>query len=205
MWNYLKEAFTFHWNLLFFLGATGVAVLSPFPDVLLPIVGAAEMLYLGGMVSAPKFRVAVDARLHKEQRGDRTSEGVTRSRADLSGLLQRLPGEARKRFDALKRGCQEMKRIAQGVGGRTGSGSVVVDDLNTTGLDRLLWVFLRLLYSDWSLGQFLNSTDEKTILGRIGRVRERLEKLEEKGDRCKERKVRSWQDSLATAEMRLDN
>ena len=40
--DYLKEAFLFRWNLLFFLGGTAAAALTPLAGVLLPLVAAGE-------------------------------------------------------------------------------------------------------------------------------------------------------------------
>src|SRR5437773_3474396 len=62
MLEYLKHAFVARWNLLLCFGAAAAAVLSPWPDVLLPLIAAGEMIYLGGVISMPRFREAVDAR-----------------------------------------------------------------------------------------------------------------------------------------------
>ena len=37
--RYLKEAFLFRWNVLLFLGGAAAALLSPWPDIFLPLVG----------------------------------------------------------------------------------------------------------------------------------------------------------------------
>src|SRR6266487_3872262 len=44
MLEYLKHAFVARWNLLLCFGAAAAAVLSPWPDVLLPLIAAGEML-----------------------------------------------------------------------------------------------------------------------------------------------------------------
>ena len=62
--DYLKEAFLFRWNLLLFLGGTAAAALTPFAGVLLPLVGAGELTYLAGLISIPRFRAAIDAKVH---------------------------------------------------------------------------------------------------------------------------------------------
>ena len=61
--SYLKEAFFFRWNLLLFLGAAAAAVMTPVPDVLLPLVAAGELTYLAGLISLPRFRAAIDAKV----------------------------------------------------------------------------------------------------------------------------------------------
>src|SRR5438034_11535206 len=78
MLEYLKHAFVARWNLLLCFGAAAAAVLSPWPDVLLPLIAAGEMIYLGGVISMPRFREAVDAdiadRARVALRGGRRSE-----------------------------------------------------------------------------------------------------------------------------------
>src|SRR2546422_5533814 len=61
MLEYLNHAFVARWNLLLCGGAAVAALLSPWPDVLLPLIAAGEMIYLGGVISMPRFREAVDA------------------------------------------------------------------------------------------------------------------------------------------------
>src|SRR5262245_22158991 len=67
--DYLKEAFLFRWNLLFFLGGTAAAALTPLAPVLLPLVGAGELAYLAGLISVPRFRAAIDAKMHAAGQG----------------------------------------------------------------------------------------------------------------------------------------
>jgi hypothetical protein len=38
--DYLKEAFFFRWNMLFFLGGLAGAAIAPLPDVTLPLIVA---------------------------------------------------------------------------------------------------------------------------------------------------------------------
>src|SRR5256885_7452926 len=64
MTDYLREAFLFRWNLLFFLGGAAAAALTPLAGVLLPLVAAGEVTYLTGLVSVPRFRAAIDAKVH---------------------------------------------------------------------------------------------------------------------------------------------
>src|SRR4051812_49567615 len=64
MGDYLREAFLFRWNLLLFLGGTAAAVMTPLAPVLLPLVAAGEITYLTGLVSVPRFRAAIDAKVH---------------------------------------------------------------------------------------------------------------------------------------------
>src|SRR6266571_3929688 len=64
MGDYLKEAFLFRWNLLFLLGGAAAAALTPLAAVALPLVAAGELAYLTGLLSVPRFRAAIDAKVH---------------------------------------------------------------------------------------------------------------------------------------------
>lgn len=194
--RYLREAFLFRWNLLFFLGSLGAAALSPVPDVLLPLVGAAELLYLGGLVSAPRFRAAIDAQARANARGPLTADVAAPS---LESVLGGLEPPARRRFDVLRGRCVEMQRLAEGV---RGHGATDADELRTPALDRLLWAFLRLLSSQQALQRFLAAADPASLERELVSLRERHAKAKERGD---ERIVRALTDAIATAELRLEN
>src|SRR6476646_3525611 len=98
--DYLKEAFLFRWNLLFFLGGAAAAALTPVPDLLLPLVGAGEIVYLAGLVSIPRFRAAIDAKVHAESRGT-ASPATSVPQVSLVTMLDGLPAAERARFERL--------------------------------------------------------------------------------------------------------
>lgn len=195
--RYMGEAFKNRWNLLAFLGAVGAAVLSPWPDAALLLVSAAEVGFLGAVTSFPRFRAAVDAKLHQRQTAARVEQGTT----SLATILRSLPLEARRRFEAVRARCQAMRVVAQNVRGGVG-GDPSADTSQTAGLDRLLWTFLRSLLSQAAIQQFLQSTDEKDLVARHDALNARLEA---EGPRMDERMRRSLTESIATAQARLDN
>ena len=154
--SYLKEAFFFRWNLLFFLGAAAAAALTPAPDVLLPLVAIGELTYLTGLISIPRFRAAIDAKAHAARRtADEHVAGPQPPPLPLVAVLGGLPVEARTRFERLHARCLEMRGIAAGVRGAAGDQPGTAEDIRTPGLDRLLWLFLRLLLSKTALDRFL--------------------------------------------------
>jgi hypothetical protein len=191
--EYLKRAFLFRWNLLAFIGGCAAAALSPWPDAIIPLILAAEVAYLGGLVSRPRFRVAIDAQVHKEAREPQIQAGGE----SLAEMVNSLPQEARRRFDVLRSRCLEMKAIAQGVGGQRVSPT---EELSTPALDRLLWIFLRLLVSQQGLERFLSSTSEAQIRSRLEEAQAKLSTVAQD-----ERFKRSLQDSVAAHELRLQN
>jgi hypothetical protein len=203
MSDYLKEAFLFRWNLLFFLGAATAAALTPIAPVLLPLVGAAEITYLTGLVSVPRFRAAIDAKVHAGRTGAGASAaGPQAPPVSLVSMLAGLPTESRSRFERLHARCREMRGIAAGVRGAADDQASGAEEIRTPGLDRLLWLFLRLLLSKAALSRFLQTMNEQEISTRLGELRKSLATAQAGGD---ERVVRSLQDSIAMGELRLDN
>jgi hypothetical protein len=202
MSDYLKEAFFFRWNLLLFAGGAAAAVMTPLAPVLLPLVAAGELAYLTGLVSIPRFRAAIDAKKYAERQPADSQTALPAAPAvSLVKMLEGLPAEARTRFEQLHGRCVEMRGIAAGVRGASGD-QTGADEIRTPGLDRLLWLFLRLLVSKGALDRFLHTLNEKEITTRIEDLQKRMAAAQTGGD---ERIVKSLQDSLAMAELRLDN
>jgi len=202
MRDYLREAFLFRWNLLFFLSSAAAAALTPAPGVLLPLVAAGELSYLAGLVSMPRFRAAIDAKVHAGGQASTTAADPATPPPSLLSLLGGLPGDARKRFERLHARCLEMRGIAAGVRGAAGDHVGSTEEIRTPGLDRLLWLFLRLLVSKAALDRFLQTMSEQEINTRLTELRASLAAAQSGGD---ERVIRSLQDSIAMSELRLDN
>jgi hypothetical protein len=120
----------------------------------------------------------------------------------LVTMLSGLPTAERGRFERLHGRCLEMRKIAAGVRGATGENAGSAEDIRTPGLDRLLWLFLRLLVSRTALDRFLAAMDEPELTARVADLRTKLAAAQTAGD---ERVIRSLQDSVASGELRLDN
>src|SRR3954453_16918987 len=98
MTDYLKEAFLFRWNLLFFLGGAAAAALTPLAPVLLPLVAAGEGTYLAGLVSVPGFRAAIDAKVHAAGKAAGPAGASAQPPTpSLVAMLEGLPAAARTR------------------------------------------------------------------------------------------------------------
>lgn len=193
--EYLKRAFLFRWNVLLFGGGVAASLLSPWPDAALALMTAGELVYLTGLVSSNRFRQAIDAAVYKEQR---IAPAAPQQRS-LQDLVSGLSRQSQMRFEVLRSRCLEMRTIAQRV--RGSSDPNPGEDMNTVALDRLLWVFLKLLVSQEALVRFLERTDVTEIRTRLEEARRQLD-AHRAGD---ERIVRSLADSVAVQEMRLDN
>ena len=120
----------------------------------------------------------------------------------LGAMLNSLPSDSRDRFERLHARCLEMRGIAAGVRGTAGNQAGAAEEIRTPGLDRLLWLFLRLLLSKAALDRFLKTMDGQEISKRLEELRKNLATAQAGGD---ERVVRSLQDSIAMGELRLDN
>jgi len=202
-WKYLKAAFLNRWNLLAFLGAGGFALLSGHPDVALPVVVAAELAYLGLLGTHPKFQKSVEA----QQAAVRRAEMSQSTGQTLQRILQSLPRDMMQRFQDLRQRCLELRQIATDL---KQPGDQVVDETfeqsQLAGLDRLLWIFLRLLYTHFALSRFLQKTDNESIRQDIERIEERLAPLPPDPQELQQQRIRkTLEDNLATSQQRLAN
>lgn len=216
LWRYLKEAFQFRWNLLVLGGATAAALVSGHADIALPLIAAAEVTYLAGLTSLPRFQGAIDAKARAEEKGLAPAGGggkpaakqLAPARDRLLEVLRSLSEDRRSRFLRLRARCVEMQRIANAVRGDTHDESGASTELRTPALDRLLWVFLRLLLSDQAISAFLQAADEKSIDNTLADLKAREKKRTDAlPDELEpdDRLLRSLRDSMATAELRKEN
>jgi len=188
---YLRHAFTYHWNLGLLSAAVVGSLLSPWPDAMLPLVGALEALYLGGLVSVPKFREAVDAGANAAVRSE--------AAPTVTDLVTGLGVESQMRFNALRRRCSQMQSLANDMRGSDAVGDVA-GSMRTSGLNQLLWGFLRLLHHQDALAKLLASMDGEDIALKRTQIADGLAKAQASGD---ERLVHSFQERADTAAARL--
>lgn len=195
--SYVKRAFLHHWNLLFFGAGVLAGAFSGHADIVLPLVAAGELVYLGGLATHPKFQAFVKAQAHKEGKKQVNQEALQR-------VFNALDPRSRVRFEELRRRCREVQALAKGI--RTADLGEM-EELHNEGINRLLWVFLKLLYNKRSLERFLESTSEEDIQQSITRAQQRIADLGPEGeDSTTESKMRkTLQDTLQSAEARLQN
>ena len=83
---------------------------------------------------------------------------------------------------------------------------VPLDDIQVTGLDRLLWIHLRLLYTQYALSQFLQKTRADQIQGTIVKLEQQIKQLPDDDKDASRQRVRTaLQDNLETSRNRLAN
>ncbi len=195
--NYIKTAFLNHWNLLAFGAGIVGGFLSGHPDVVLPLVAAGELAYLTSLSIHPKFQAYVNAQAHKAGKAQVKGEALER-------IFESLDPRSRSRFEELRRRCRDLQSLGSG---RSAEDLGEVASMHNEGINRLLWVFLKLLYSKRGMERFLETTDDQAIQADIKKVEMRIASLgpveEDQGDEPKMR--RTLEDTLASAKARMDN
>jgi hypothetical protein len=201
--KYLKAAFRSRWNLLALFGGVGAAVISGSPDVVLPLVLAAEAGYLALVGTNAKFQNYIDTQEHMESRTTRTE----RSDQVLKHILRSLPRPLIDRYTRLRENCLDLQRIAADLK-QTGNVAdpVPFESMQVESLDRLLWLYLRLLFTYNALGQFLGTTSRERIEQDAKRIQTRLGTLDPQDTSPHAQKVRrALEDNLTTSQDRMRN
>jgi hypothetical protein len=206
--KYLKKAFLNHWNLLAFVGGLGFAMLSGHPDVYIPLVLAGEATFVGVVGTHPKFQRRVDVQEHMAAR-EKGSAAVGEA---FDRIVRELPPRQLRRFQALRERCASLRQIAQKMRASEelagGTSSQPLDDLQLSGLDRLLWIYLRLLYTQTMLERFFERTSADEIESEIRRLEKRIAGLpvEDGGPNSPRQSIRkALEDNLETSRGRLAN
>jgi DNA repair exonuclease SbcCD ATPase subunit len=201
--KYFKSAFLYRWNVLAFLGGLGFALVSGYPDVVLPLVLAAELGYVGLLGTHPKYQRYVDA---QEAVKHRTADSEKAVQA-LRHILASPPRLSMARFEKLRSRCMELRQIASDLKqpGAIGDGAPL-EALQLAGLDRLLWIFMRLLFTQHSIARFLEQTSMEKIQAEVAEVEKRIARLKPDDPSPHIQKVRrTLEDNLQTCRDRLVN
>lgn len=200
--RYLKAAFANRWNVLALFGSVGFAVLSGAGDIVVPFILAAEAAYLGLLGTHPKFQSYVDAQAAKS---DREQSAVTADKT-LKEILASLPRDSVQRFKQLRDRCLELRQIAMKLKSSQPADGGHLEQFQVAGLDRLLWIYLRLLFTEYALSEFLKRTERRGIESEINLLEERLEPLKSAAPGSPQEKMRAaLEDNLQTCRNRLAN
>jgi hypothetical protein len=204
--EYVKTAFLNRWNILVFAAALGFSVVSGHADVFMPLALAGEIAYLGLLSAHPRFQAYVEAQKAKVLRQEKTpnSDEVMRS------ILRSLPAKSLERFESLRRRCRELRQIALEIKdpGRVGAvdAGLGLEESQVAGLDRLLWIYLRLLFTQYTLEKFIQQTSKGQIEKDIDSAQERLKRTAGIADEIQRQRVtRTLEDNLQTCRDRLAN
>lgn len=201
--KYIKAAFTNHWNLLGLAGGAAFTAISGQWEVGLPLMAAAEVAWLSFVGTHPRFRQFIDIQDHQKIREDNERAAKTRMRL----MLGSLPRGAQKRFSALMAQCDEMRSITkQYQTAHRDEPDSTTTELRLDGLDRLLWLFLKLLYTEHSLNRFFETTTIDKIRKEIQLVESRLKREKSRPEnQQRPRLIATHEDSLQTCKERQRN
>ena len=203
LFSSIKTAFLYHWNRLGFFGGLGLAALLPIPGVGVPLVLAAETAYLAFLGTHPRFQQYVAAQKAKPER----DQGQAAAESGLERILAALPRQAVQRYEALRSRCLELRQIAVGLKdpGRADA-PMPLEELQLAGLDRLLWTYLRLLFTQHMLDRFLQRTSEEQINNTIKNLEQSLRAQTAGPDDPQKQKIRkALEDNIQTSRERLAN
>ncbi len=203
MLKYIKKAFLNQWNLLIFAGGMGFAALSGRPDIAIPLVMAGEAAYLGLLGTHPKFQDYVKAQEAKIGRQVSSQQ----NQQVLEKIKSSLPKKQYDRYSSLRQRCLHLGQISDDLKTPTDNNpNERLESLQTKGLDRLLWVYLRLLFSQHSLDRFFDTVSEKRIKNDLERIVFQIEELGPDDNSAHQAKIRrTLMDNKATLQERMDN
>ncbi len=201
--KYVRSAFQIRWNLLTLFGGIGVSILSGRPDIALPLVAAAEVGFLTMLASHPKFQRAMDAQDAAVER----SKNSQSANVVLRQILKQLPAPFLTRYERLRTSCQDLRQIANDLqqSGTLESGQPL-ESFQIAGLDRLIWIFLRLMFTQFTLGKFLERTKRDRIVNDIELAQTRLGEIPPTDESPHAQKMRrTLHDNVQTCQERLAN
>ncbi|MFD0892988.1 hypothetical protein KBB96_16330 [Luteolibacter ambystomatis] len=196
----LARAAKWHWNLLG-VGAGGVfALLSGVPLGVLAILGGLELAYLGFLGLNPRFQ-----RVLRGQKMVPRPQSVASS-AQLEQLMSFLSTADTQRFAALRQRCSDLLELRRNMDSKEPG---MADQFRGEGLDRMLWLFLKLLHQKSGLERFLATTSRESIIAELSRSETQLKEAQGKqpggADGPESRLVTSIRERIATVRERLEN
>lgn len=194
--DYVKAAFLWHWNLLALGAGAALAFLSGRPDMLLPLVAAGEIAYLGLLSTHPRFRKSVDARTIGVEAEQKRS-------VQLAKIMESLTKKDIQRFNSLRNRCATLDKLGKQFHGKEAGEKDKLDDIHYASLERLLWMFLKLLYSRDALDNFLRNTNRNELTAEIKETEADLAKARE--ENRMDSLIRALDDKLITMRERLNN
>lgn len=196
----MKRAFTWHWHLLGLGAGVGVALLSGVPMVVLPLLAAAELGYLGFLGLNPRFQNVLKGQakapppLPQDPQKRYQQLFAFLSEADVA------------RFRTLRDRCAELVDLRRAMDSKQGSAGV--EDFRGESLDRMLWLFLKLLHQRSGLEKFLGATRRENIEAELKSAEQQLASSTERDKAAglpESRLATSIRERITTIRERLEN
>ena len=196
----LKRAFTWRWHLLGLGAGAAVAVLSGAPIVFLPFLAAAELGYLGFLGLNPRFQNVLKGQLKAPP------PLPVDSTQRFAQLMAFLSPEDVQRFETLRSRCMDLLNLRRSMNAK--EGATGVEDFRGESLDRMLWLYLKLLHQRSGLEQFLGATHREEIDAELKSAEVQLATAQARDQSSglpESRLATSISDRVTTIRERLDN
>lgn len=196
----LKRAFTWHWHLLGLGAGLTAAVLSGGALAWLPFIAAAEIGYLGFLGLNPRFQNVLKG---KRMLPKTLHENPTQRFAQLMAFLSPVDVE---RFERLRERCMELLNLRRSMNAKEGNSGA--DDFRGESLDRMLWLYLKLLHQRSGLERFLGATRREQIETELKSAEAQLAATQTRDQSAgmpESRLTTSIRDRVATIRERLEN
>lgn len=164
-------------------------------------VGGVEMAYLAFAATSPAFQTSVDI---EERAAERQAEARAAEQT-LQRMLRDLPQAELTRFRQLRQRCLDLEKLANPLSSGKDRGVGALTQFQAEGLDELLWIYLKLLYSQHALDKFTATTKPELIAGDVRRYKEKLAEEADPADETLQKQRAAWQESLRSSQERLAN
>ena len=202
----MKRAFKWHWHLLGLGAGVAFAFLSKKPDVVLPVVAASELAYLGFLGTNQRFQNILKGKQLASGSGgaEPPSRGANQNTSQrLLELKAFLSPNDLQRFENLRDRCSELTRLQNRMKSERGVGSRGAQSFHTESLDKMLWLFLKLLHHKTGIDRFLHYTDRDKLAADLAEATEQLERA--RAENRIERLIQSFAEKTQTIEDRIKN
>lgn len=199
----MKRAFAWHWHLLVLGAGVFAGLVSGHPEMVLPLVAAGELLYLGMLGTNERFQKVLHGKELLESAGNQADVEAKR----LEKVMEFLSEADRTRFYRLRERCQMMTQLRakmESGGDVTAVATSTGDaDFRNRSLDRLLWLFLKLLHNEEALERFVGNTSGEVLAKSLAEARKEVAAAEATEGR--ERLAESLREKMDTIEQRIAN
>lgn len=202
----IKRAFVWHWNLLGLGVAVGFSVLSGTAGVTIPFVLAAELGYLGFLGLNPRFQNVLRGQASKGASLTAKGDGAQAVQQRFQQLIAFLTGPDRDRFHELRQRCAALLDLRRRLDAEEPHAGA--ENFRSESLDRLLWLFLKLLHQKAGLERFLASTKSEDIESELRSAEGQLataKARDEAAGGVESRLTTSVRERIQTIQERLEN
>lgn len=198
VWKYVRKAFARPLNLAAVAVGVGITAITGQWEIGLPLVIALDAAWLGFAANNPRFQQFVDIQEHKLVKADDALEAQRRMRM----MRASLPRTLQRRFERLKEQCDAVRATTKQYRDAHRSVLPSLNDDDQEGLDRLMWLYLKLIYAEHSLNRYFDSTSIDLIEREIHKTQSRLNTEQAKPAQQQARIIETLQASLKSSEER---